>query len=135
VNAADNIGSTPLHEAVNASQEVAVKLLLDYQPLPTLDRYVTGAAGGSQGRRPPGSVDLTAMAGAEEKFTPLQDAVEAGNINIVTIILGMWELKMLYIYIFISIFNKEHNFFILLFLTVLSYSTQLNKYTIRIWGI
>jgi ankyrin repeat protein len=87
VNAADNIGSTPLHEAVNASQEEAVKLLLDYQPLPTLDRYVTGAAGGS---RPAGCVDLTAMAGAEEKFTPLQDAVEAGNINIVTIILGMW---------------------------------------------
>ncbi len=90
VNVADNIGSTPLHEAVNASQEEAVRLLLDYQPLPTLDRYVTGVAGSSQGRRPAGSVDLTAMAGAEEKFTPLQDAVEAGNINIVTIILGMW---------------------------------------------
>ncbi len=90
MNAADNIGSTPLHEAVNASQEEAVRLLLDYQPLPTLDRYVTGAAGSSQGRRPAGPVDLTAMAGAEEKFTPLQDAVEAGNINIVTIILGMW---------------------------------------------
>jgi ankyrin repeat protein len=90
VNAADNIGSTPLHEAVNANQKEVVKLLLDYQPLPTLDRYVTGAAGSSsQGRRPAGSVDLTAMAGAEEKFTPLQDAVEAGNINIVTIILGM----------------------------------------------
>ena len=74
-----------------------VKLLLEHRPPTTLDRFVrvtpVKGAGGSdttKGRRSPAYVDLMAMAGAQEKFTPLQDAVEGGKINIVRLILGRY---------------------------------------------
>lgn len=100
VNAVDNIGSTPLHEAVNHRREEAVQLLLSYRALPTLDRFVTVTpAKGSIGRsssdsvasstRTPGSsVNLLALAGDGVQFSPLQDAVENGSVNIVKMILG-----------------------------------------------
>jgi hypothetical protein len=96
VNAVDNIGCTPLHEAVNNNREAAVQLLLDHRPPPTLDWYITvtpvkmAADDRSQRKQPPpGYVSLMAMAGSEDiKFNPLQDAVDGGNINIVRIILG-----------------------------------------------
>ena len=103
INAVDNIGSTPLHEAVNQSREAAVQMLLDYRALPTLDRYITvtpvkkqSGSVGSERAPKGGVVNLLARGGAGVQFNPLQDAVENGHINIVRMILGRLIIKIMF---------------------------------------
>jgi hypothetical protein len=72
-------------------------MLLDYRPVPTIERYfsvtpVKRAGAGSQERAPKSCVNLLAVAGTETKFSPLQEAVESNKIKIVRMIFGKEEL-------------------------------------------
>lgn len=82
VNAKDNFGWTPLHEAVNHGKDEVVKLLLDFKTINNLGRFL---------KKETEVVDLWAVAGnaddGEGGITPLHDAVRNGHVKVVKLLL------------------------------------------------
>ncbi|XP_025111296.1 uncharacterized protein LOC112574436 [Pomacea canaliculata] len=78
VNAQDNAGWSPLHEACHHGNVECVRALLKFVPKKTIDAYTSGA--GKLKR-----VDIRAL--SEEKITPLHDAVLKNHVSVVTLLL------------------------------------------------